>query len=220
MKYLIKNNKYNELGPFAGASISEIYDMRRRELKRIADILGIGMQIKRKRTTQKRVKGILIDQTVDEIVDKPLQVIRDEIIKDLTVHIKIPKEFWTEEQRDVWERYSVVDIEDITREREILEDANIWIELPPFSDDPPTRRYESLMLAEVNDTAWEYINQKYNVYILNNNEGTDEPADWTERKKTTIAIVEEIPETADEKARAAKEANVDKKVKKAQKKSK
>lgn len=124
--------------------------------------LGIDMIEKKEQRVIKRGEEEMEEKLT--YLRKPKSVLINDIRRYLTITLDIPKEYWTDEQRDFFVSNKIEDLDDARMAVDLKKEAGILYELPPFEDgvsDIQTLR----LLAELTEEQWEYMKDRYNYKI-------------------------------------------------------
>ncbi len=193
MKCVIKNSRL--LTEFTLESLAQADDSR---LKEVCRRLQIGTTYKS--ITDKEVfsKGRAIMQKVEQLLPKTRGMMETEIRKRLTIIIEVPKEFWSDEQREFFIKNNIAELKDINEEQKLKEEVGIRIVLQPF-EKARSKREEALLTAEVSADVADYIKSVTNVSFTP--KSTDENGRITEYRNSArnfISVIEKIAETPEE----------------------
>lgn len=199
MKVRIKNNRLALEG-----KVQSLDDISFDRLKEIAAKYQIGSQ----RFTFKEVEVVSRGRSIfrnEEIVEpKTHKQIADEIRRRLTVSIIIPREYWTEEQRDAFSNNDLLNEKDINREVAVKKAAGIQIDLPPYEEVKDSIARAS-MLADVTEGQWEFLKKEFNKVVKRLEDEHGRLIGRKENYRHILMVDEYIPENDEDKARLEEE---------------
>lgn len=158
MKVLVKNNRLALEGH--ADNLAELSEAR---LKELARKWQIGLQTLQKSTVQKNKDGKIVEEENFLYENKSRVALEEEIRKELTITLDIPKGYWTEAQQYAWVSANAEELKDISEERKVKEDAGIYTELKPFETGLDSFKTTKL-LAELTEEQWDFFRGVYNFH--------------------------------------------------------
>jgi len=145
------------------------------------------------------------------IAPKDRRSLENDIRKYLTITVFFPKEFWTPEQRDIFVARETEKNKDYREVNDVYREMGVLFEIPPFEETKDIRA-EALMLLELDEEKWKWLQDQFNFEIKIVKNETDRTVDQKKSYVHRFMVVDRIPETEDDEA--ALQAELDKKNKK------
>lgn len=199
MKVRIKNNRLVLEG-----KVQNLNDASYERLKEIAAKYQIGSQRFTFREVEVINKGRSVMRTEEVVEPKTHSQLADEIRKKLTVGIIIPREYWTEEQREAFNSNDLLNEKDISREIAVKKAAGIQIDLVPFEEVKDTIKKAS-MLAEVTESQWDFLKKEFNKTIKRIKDEDGRLIGKKENYRHILMVEEYVPENDEDVKRLEEE---------------
>lgn len=92
-------------------------------------------------------QGRVVNRSVMETVDRSRVSIEEELREKMTIEVRVPREFWTKEQKALYEERGIINVTDGLRERMMLEQLGICLRFGAGPVEVPDSQVEPVMQA-------------------------------------------------------------------------
>lgn len=140
------------------------------------------------------------------ISSKDRKSLENDIRKYLTITVFFPKEFWTNEQRDIFVSRETEKNKDYREVNDVYREMGVLYEVPPFEETKDIRA-EAMMLLDLDEEKWKWLQDQYNFQIEIVKDAENKTVDQKRRYIHRFMVVDKIAETEEEAAQLEEESS-------------
>lgn len=140
------------------------------------------------------------------ISSKDRKSLENDIRKYLTITVFFPKEFWTNEQREIFVSRETEKNKDYREVNDVYREMGVLYEVPPFEETKDIRA-EAMMLLDLDEEKWKWLQDQYNFQIEIVKDDENKTVDQKRRYIHRFMVVDKIAETEEEAAQLEEESN-------------
>lgn len=140
------------------------------------------------------------------ISSKDRKSLENDIRKYLTITVFFPKEFWTNEQREIFVSRETEKNKDYREVNDVYREMGVLYEVPPFEETKDIRA-EAMMLLDLDEEKWKWLQDQYNFQIEIVKDAENKTVDQKRRYIHRFMVVDKIAETEEEAAQLEEESN-------------